>query len=193
MAVPVGGNDTSIELVCRPGQRLRGGARCVGTSLTRHCTLIDWQIHGLLFDDWSSSVAGLRRDRRRAGLVVVCRLGVAAAVWLIGLLWVAGVRLGQSGLKAVNIRLLFQLVSLTACFRQRAISTLIGPQLRGEKCIGAVVVVAIVHCGQIVMVTVYWVLCRGLASWGKASPCIVGRVWIDVVEWVCCLHRVSIY
>lgn len=113
-------------------------------------------------------------------------------VWLVGLLWVARVRLGQSGMKALSIRLLVYLVSLAACFGQRAIPTLIGPQLRREKCIGRVVVVAIVHCGKIVMVTIYWVWCRGLASWGKASPCIVGRVWIYVVEWVCCLHRVSI-
>lgn len=101
--------------------------------------------------------------------------------------------LGQSGLKALNIRLPVYLIGLTACFEQRAISTLVGPQLRGEKCIGGIVVVAIVHCREIVVVTVYLVWCRGLASWGEASPCIVGRVWVDVFEWVCCLHRVSIY
>lgn len=100
----------------------------------------------------------------------------------------AGVGLGQSGLKALNIRLLVYLVRLTACFGQRAISTLVGPQFRGEKCIGGVVIIAIV---QIMVVTVYWIWCRGLASWGKASPCIEGRVWIDVAERVCC--RVSIY
>lgn len=193
MGVPVGGNDTSVKLVPWPGHRLGGGARCVGTSLARHCAFIDRHIHRLLFDDWSASVGGFGGDRGRTGLVVVCRLGVSAVVQVVGLLWVAGVGLGQSGLKALNVRLLVNLVSLTACFGQRAISTLVGPQLRGEKCIGGVVVVGIVHCGQIMMVTVYWVWCRGLASWGKASPCIVGRVWIDVAEWVCSLHRVSIY
>lgn len=120
-------------------------------------------------------------------------LGVSAEVWLVGLLWVAGEGLCQSGLKALNIRLHINLDSLAACFGQRAIATLVGPQLRAEKCIGGVVVVAIVHCGQIVVVTVDWVRCRGLASWGKASPYIVGRVLIDVAEWVCCLHKVSIY
>lgn len=196
MAFPVGGNDTSIKLVPWPGRRLGCGARCVGTSLVLHCAFIDRHIHRLLFDDWSASVGGFRADRGRTGLVVVrlgCRLGVSAVVWLVGLFWVAGVGLGEPRLKALNIRLCVDLDCLAACFGQRSISTLIGPQLRAEKCIGGVVVVAIVHCGQIVMVTVHWVWCRGLASWGEASPCIVGRVWIDVVEGVCCLHRVSIY
>lgn len=193
MVVPVGRNDTSIKLVAWPGSRLGGGARCVGTNLVWHCAFIDWHIHRLLFDDWSASVGGLRGDRRRTGQAVVCRLDVTAVVCLVGLLWVAGVGLGQSGLKALNIRLLVYLVSLGACFGHRAISTLVRPQLRGEKCIGGVVVVAIVHCGQIVVVTIYGVWCRGLASWGEASPCIVGRVWIDVAEWVCSLHRISIY
>lgn len=80
MAVPVGWNHTSIELVPWPGRRLGGGDRCVGTSLARHCAFIDWHIHRLLFDDWSASVGGFRRDRRRTGLVVVCRLGVSAVV-----------------------------------------------------------------------------------------------------------------
>lgn len=193
MTVPVGGNNTSIKLVPWPGCKLGCGARCVGTSLAQHCAFIDWHIHRLLFDDWSASVGGFRGDRGRTGLAVICRLGVSDVVWLVGLFWVDGVGLGQSGLKTLNIRLLVYLVSLTACFRHRAISTLVGPQLRGEKCIGGVVVVAIVHCGKIVVVTVYWIWCRGLASWGEASPCIVGRVWIDGAEWVCCLHRVSIY
>lgn len=195
MAVPVCWNNASIKLVPWPGSRLGCGARCVGPSLARHCAFIDWHIHRLLFDYWSASIGGLRGDRRRTGLVVVCRLGISAMVWLVGLLWVAGVGLGQSGMKALNIRLLVYLDRLSACFGQRAISTLVGPQLRGEKCIPGVVVVATVHCGQIDwwMVTIYWVWCRGLASWGEASSCIVGRVWINVVEGVCCLHRVSIY
>lgn len=193
MALPVGGNDTSIKPVPWPGRRLGGGARCACTSLAWHCAFIDWHIHRLLFDDRSSPVGGLRGDRGRTGLVVVSRLGVTAVVWLVGLLGVARVGLGHSGLEALNIRLLVYLVSLAACFGQRAISTLIGPQLRAEKCIWGVVVIAIVHCGQVVVVTVYWVWCRGLASWGKASPCIEGRVWIDVIEWVYCLHGVSIY
>lgn len=193
VAFPVVGYDTSIKLVPWPRHRLGGGARCVGTSLDLRCAFIDWHIHRLLFDDWSASVGGFRADRGRTGLVVVWRLDVSAVVWLVGLLWVVRVGLRQSGLKALNIRLCVNLDSLAACFGQRAISTLIGPQLRGEKCTGGVVVVAIVHCGQIVVVTVYWVWCMGLASWGEASPCIVGRVWIDVVERVCYLHRVSIY
>lgn len=190
MAVPTCGNNISIKLEPWPGSRLGGGARCVGTSLAWHHAFIDWNIHRLLFDDWSASVGELRGDRGRTGLVVVKRLGVSAVICLVGLLWVARNGLGQSGLKALktlNVRFLVYLDSLTA------ISTLVGPQLRGEKCVRGVVVVAIVHCGQIMVVTVYWVCCRGLARWGEASPCIVGRVWIDVVEWVCCLHRVSIY
>lgn len=124
---------------------------------------------------------------------MVSRLAVATVVCWVGLLWITGVGLGQSGLKALNIRLLVYMLNLDACFEQRGISTLVGPQLAGEKCIGGVVVVAIVHCGKVVVVTIYWVWCRGLASWGKASPCIVGRVWTDVGERVSCLHRVTIY
>lgn len=190
MAIPVCGANTSIELVPWPGHRLGVVASCVDTSVARKCAFIDWQIHRLLFDDWGASVGGLRGDRGRTGLGKICRLGISTVVWLTGLLWVAGVGLGQSDWKTLNIRFL---VYLTACFGQRAISTLIGPQLRREKCIGWVVVVAIVHLRQIGVVTIYWVWCRGLASWGEASPCIVGRVWIDVVEWLCCLNRVSIY
>lgn len=175
MAVPVCGNNISIKLVPWPGRRLGGGARCVGTRLARDRAFINWNIHRLLFDDWSASVGELRGGRGRTGLVVVKRLGVSAVICLVGLLWVTRIGLHQSGLKTLNtlnVRFLVYLDRLTA------ISTLVGPQLRGEKCIGGVVVVAIV---QIVVVTIYWVCCRGLASWGEASPCIVGRVWIDVV------------
>lgn len=193
MAFPVGGNDTSIKLMPLPGCRLGGVARCLGTSLAVRCAFIDRHVHRLLFDDWGASVGLFGAHGGRTGLVVVCVLGVSAEVWLVGLLWVAGEGLGQSGLKALNVRLQVSLGNLAACFGRRAISTLVGPQLRAEKCIGGVVVVAIVHRGQIVVVTVYWVGCRGLASRGKASPCIVGRVRIDVVEWVCCLHTVSIH
>lgn len=184
MAVPVRGNNVSIKLVPRPGSRLGGAARCVGPRLVRHCALIHGHIHRLLFDYWSSSVGGLRGDRGRTGLAVVCRLGVSAVIWLVALLWLARVGLGQSRLKALNVRLLVYLESLVTCFGQRAVSTLVSPQLRGEKCIGGVVVVAIVrrrHIGWW-MVTVNWFWCRGLARWGEASPCIVGRVWINVVE-----------
>lgn len=37
-----------------------------------------------------------------------------------------------------------------------------------------------------------WVGCRGLARWGKASPCIEQGMWTDVVEHVGCLHRVPL-
>ncbi|TNN76315.1 hypothetical protein EYF80_013394 [Liparis tanakae] len=84
----------------------------------------DWHIHRLLFDDWSASVGVFRAYRGRTGLVVVDMLGVSAEVWLVGLLWVAGKGLCQSGLKALNIRLHINLDSLAACFGQRAIATL---------------------------------------------------------------------
>lgn len=177
MTIPVCRTNTSIKLVPWPGCRLGVVASYVSTSLTWNCAFIDWQIHRLLFDDRSASVGGLRRYRGRTGLGKIYRLGISTVIWLVGLLWVARVGLGQSSLKTLNIRLL---VYLSACFGQGAISTLIGPQLRRKKCIGWVVVVAIVHWGQIGVVTIYCVWCRGLASWGKASPCIVGRVWIDV-------------
>lgn len=187
MPIPGGRNDISIKLVSWPGRRLRGDSPCVDTRLARQCAFIDWNIHRLLFDDWSASVGGLRRDRGRTGLVVVCRVGVSAVVWLAGLLWVAGAGLGQFGLKALDVRLLVYLDDF------RAIATLVGPQFRGKKCIGREVIVTIGHSGQAGVVSLYCFGCRGLASWGKASPCIVGRVWIDVTEWVCCLHGVSIY
>lgn len=135
----------------------------------------------------------LRGDRRGTGLAVICRLGVAAVVRWVGLLGVVGEGLSQSGLKTLNIWLLIYLLNLAAWFKQHGISTLIGPQLPGEKCIWGVVVVAVVHCWQARVVTIDWVWCRGLASWGEASPCIVGRVWTDAVECVCCLYRVSIH
>lgn len=104
---------------------------------------------------------------------------------------VARERFGQSGLEALNIGLLINFLCLDICFQESSVSTLIGPQFTGEKCIGGVVVVAVVHCRQVVVETV-WVGCRGLARWGKASPCIVGGMWTHVVEHVGCLYRVSI-
>lgn len=185
MAIPVCVTNISIKLLSWPGRSLGGVGSCVGTSLARNCAFTNCQIHWLLFDDGSASASGLRGDRGRTGLVVLSRLG-----WVVALLCVTGRGLGQFGFKALNVRLL---VYIIAYFGQRAISTLIGPQFRREKCIWGVVVVAIVHCRQIWVVTIYWVWCTGLARWGKASPCIVGRVWIDVTEWVCCLVWVSIY
>lgn len=104
---------------------------------------------------------------------------------------VPGVSLGQPGLEALNIGLLVNFLRLDICFQESSVSTLVGPQFSGEKCIGGVVVVAIVHRGQVVVETV-WVGCRGLARWGKASPCIVRGMWTDVVEHVGCLNGVSI-
>lgn len=196
MPVPASGHNASIWLVPQPGSGLRGGTRYVGTSLAQCCAFIHRHIHGLLFDDWGASVGELRGGRVWAGLAVVWQLGVRTA--LVGslrvlLLWEAGVGLGESGLEALNIRLLVHLDSLTACFGQRAITTLVGPQLRGEKCIGGVVVVAIGQCRQTGVVAIYWAWCRGLASGREASSCIVRRVGIDVVEGVCCLRRVAIH
>lgn len=138
MAVPVGENNTSIKLVTWPGCRLGRGAGCVGSTLARGCAFIDWHIHGLLFDDRGASVGGLRGDRGRTGLAALHWLDVAAVVW-----WVAGVGMDQFGLKALNIRLLVYLLNLDAWFEQNGISTFVGLQLAGEKCIVGVVVVAI--------------------------------------------------
>lgn len=61
------------------------------------------------------------------------------------LLWVARLGLCQSGLETLNIRFLVYLLNFDACFDQCGVTTLVGPQLAREKCIGGVVVEAIVH------------------------------------------------
>lgn len=101
-----------------------------------------------------------------------------------------GVSLGQPGLEPLNIRLPLNFLRFDICFQECSVSTLVGPQFTAEKCIGGVVVVAIVHCGQVLGESV-WVGCRGLARWGKASPCIVRGMWTDV-EHVGCLRRVPL-
>lgn len=108
MPTPVIDHNTAIKLVPRPGTRLWSGAGCVGTTVALRCAFIDGHIHGLLLNDWGTSLRVLRGDRGGTGLAIIRLLGVSAA--LVGWVWklllgVVGVGLCQSGLEALDIRL----------------------------------------------------------------------------------------
>lgn len=176
----------AVGHVAWPGTRLGDSAGCVGGRLVRRCPFIYRHIHWLLFDERGAPVGVLRGDGGRTGLVVLwlMLLGVSAAlVGCLGVLLLRESRAGlhQLGLKALHIRLLVLLDGLGTCLGPRASDSLIGPHLRTEKCIGRVVIVAVRQCSEIGVVAIDWPIRRWLVIGREASPCIEGRVGVDVV------------